>query len=89
MSTVTPRHTEMKLAQFKLLLGTVPGALLKVRPEAIQKFYKTMAIPIRLYDSETWTLNASQIQRLVATEMRLFRSLPGYTLFDHKRNLEI
>ena len=42
-------------------------------------------VPTVLYESENWTLTASQ-RRTEAAEMKLLRPLAGYTLQDHKTN---
>jgi len=56
----------------------------KVRTETILKIYNTLLLPTFLYGSENWT--ASQRRRIEAAEMKLFRPLAGYTLYDHKTN---
>jgi hypothetical protein len=53
---------------------------------SILKIYNTLVLPTFLYGSENWTLIASQRKRIEAAEMKLLRSLAGYTLYDHKTN---
>jgi len=43
-------------------------------------------LPIFLYWSEKWTLTALQRRRIEAAEMKLLRTLAGYTLHGHKTN---
>ena len=57
-----------------------------MRTEIILKIYNTLVLPTFLYGSENWTLIASQRKRIEAAEMKLLRSLAGYTLYDHKTN---
>lgn len=33
------------------------------------KFYKTLAVPVLLYDAENWTLTNTQIERIEVTEV--------------------
>ena len=55
-----------------------------MRTETILKIYNTLIVPTFLYESENWTLTASQRRRTAAAEMKLLRPLAGYTLHDHK-----
>jgi hypothetical protein len=48
--------------------------------------YDVLILPTFLYGSENWTLTASQRRRIEAAELKLLRSLAGYTLYDHKTN---
>jgi len=57
-----------------------------VRTETILKIYNTLVLPAFLYGSENWTLTALQRRRIEVAEMKLLRSLAGYTLYDHKTN---
>jgi len=56
----------------------------KVRTETILNTYNTSIVPTFLYGSENWNLTASYRRRIEAAEMKLLRSLAGYTLHDHK-----
>ena len=49
------------------------------------KFYKTMAVPMLTYACENWTLNRSDRRKIETVEMKLLRSVAGYTLFDKKK----
>jgi two-component SAPR family response regulator len=54
--------------------------------ETILKIYNTLVLPTLLHGSENWTLTASQRRRIEAAEMKLLRTLAGYTLYNHKTN---
>jgi len=53
------------------------------------KPYNTLALPVLLYDSETWTIKASDARRITAAEMKYTRRTAGYTWTDYKTNAEI
>jgi len=42
------------------------------------KLYNTLALPGLLYDSETWTIKASDARRITAAEMK-YMGTAGYT----------
>ena len=56
-----------------------------MRTEIILKIYNTLIIPTLLYGSENWTLAALERRKIEAAEMKLLRTLAGYTLQDHKK----
>ena len=75
------------MAKFLQFIGTIKRTIIrKVRTETILKVYNTLRVPTLLYGSENWTLTASQRRRIEAAEMKLLRTLEGYTLQDHKTN---
>ena len=43
------------------------------------KLYNTLALPVLLCGSETWTIKASDARRITAAEMKYMRRTPGYT----------
>ena len=49
----------------------------------------TLALPVLLYGSETWTIKASDARRITAAEMKYVRRTAGYTWRDYKTNAEI
>ena len=53
------------------------------------KLYNTLALPVLLYDSETWTIKASDARRITAAEMKYMRRTAGYTCTDYKTNAQI
>jgi hypothetical protein len=55
------KDINVKLQRFQQICGTIKRTLaIKVRKEMLLRFYKIMAIPILLYDSECWTLAKRQ-----------------------------
>ena len=50
------------------------------------KFYKVVARPTLLYDSETWVTMTRDMTHLDAAEMRFLRSVKGYTRLDKIRS---
>ena len=78
---------ELKLGKIFKLIGTIKRTIFrKVRKETIFKLYNTLVLPKFLYGSKNLTLTDSQRRRIEAAEMKLLRSLAGYTLYDHKTN---
>jgi len=53
------------------------------------KLYNTLALPVLLYDSETWTIKARDARRITAAEMKYMRRTAGYIWTDYKTNLHI
>ena len=53
------------------------------------KLYNTLALPILLYGSETWTIKASDARRITAAETKYMRRTAGYTWTDYKTNAQI
>jgi hypothetical protein len=53
------------------------------------KLYNTLALPVLLYGSETWTIKARDARRITAAEMKYMRRTAGYTRTDYKRNSQI
>ena len=43
------------------------------------KLYNTLALPVLLYGSETWTVKARDARRTAAAEMKYMRRTAGYT----------
>jgi hypothetical protein len=52
------------------------------------KLYNTLAFPLLLYGSETWTIKARDASRISAAEMKYVRTA-GYTWTDYKTNTQI
>jgi hypothetical protein len=50
------------------------------------KFYKDVARPTLLYGSDTWVNTKRDTTRLEAAEVRVLRSVKGYTRLDKIRN---
>jgi hypothetical protein len=53
------------------------------------KLYHTLALPVLLYGSETWTIKARDAGRISAAEMKYMRRTAGYTWTDYKTNTQI
>jgi hypothetical protein len=43
------------------------------------KLYNTLALPVLLYGSETWTIKARDARRITAAEIKYMRITAGYT----------
>jgi hypothetical protein len=43
------------------------------------KLYNTLALPVLLYGSETWTVKVRDDRRITAAEMKYMRRTAGYT----------
>ena len=73
----------------------IPGILNNVfRPQKPLKKTRikpdnTLALPVLLYGSETWTIKASDARRMTAAEMIYMRRTAGYTWTDYKTNAQI
>jgi len=53
------------------------------------KLYNTLALPVLLYGSETWTIKGRDARRITAAEMKYMRRTAGYTWTDYKTNTQI
>ena len=53
------------------------------------KLYNTLALPVLLYDSATWTVKARDARRITAAEMKYMRRTTGYSWADYKTNTQI
>jgi len=53
------------------------------------KLHNTLAFPVLLYGSETWSVTASDARRITAAEMKYMRRTAGYTGTDYKTNAQI
>ena len=53
------------------------------------KLYNTLALPVLLYGSETWTIKARDARRITAEEMKYMRRTAGYIRTDYKTNAQI
>ena len=50
------------------------------------RYHVLKALPDLLYDSETWTIKASDARRITAAEMKYMRRTAGCTWTDYKTN---
>jgi len=53
------------------------------------KLYNTLALPVLLYGSETWTIKAKDARRITAAEIKYMRRTSGYTRTDYKTITQI
>jgi len=53
------------------------------------KLYNSLALPVLLYGSETWTIKARDARRTAAAEIKYMRRTAGYTGTDYKTNTQI
>jgi hypothetical protein len=53
------------------------------------KLYNTLALPVLLYGSETWTIKARYARRITVAKMKYIRRTAGYTWTDYKTNSHI
>ena len=53
------------------------------------KLYNTLALPVLLCGSETWTIKASDARRITEAEMKYMRRTAGYTWTGYKTNAQI
>ena len=61
----------------------------KTLKKTIIKLYNTLALPVLLYGSETWTIKARDARRITAEEIKYIRRTAGYTWTDYKTNAQI
>jgi hypothetical protein len=57
--------------------------------KTIIKLYNTLALPLLLYGSETWTVKARDTRRITAAEMKYMRKTAEYISTDYKTNTQI
>jgi hypothetical protein len=53
------------------------------------KLHNTLALPVLLYGSETWTIKARDTRRITAAQMKYTRRTAGYIWTDYKTNAQI
>jgi hypothetical protein len=53
------------------------------------KFYKTMAVPILPYGSESWVISKEDKDKVQAAEMGFLRRVKGCARGDRIRNVDI
>ena len=53
------------------------------------KLYNTLALPVLLYGSESWTIKERDARRITTAEMKYMRRTAGYPWTDHKTNRQI
>lgn len=84
------RDINNKISKFQWICGTINRTLKnKTRKETKLKFYKTMAVPVLTYGSESWIIKERDKSKLQAAEMRFLRRVKGCTRRDLIRNEDI
>jgi hypothetical protein len=68
-----------KLNNFLEITGILKNVFrpLKTLKKTRIKLYNTLALPVLLYGSETWTIKASDAKRITAAEMKYTRRKAG------------
>jgi hypothetical protein len=54
-----------------------------------RKVCNVLTVPVILHGNEIWTFRQKDKKSLTAVDMKFFRRIARYTLFDHKMNEEI
>jgi hypothetical protein len=53
------------------------------------KLYNTLALPVFVYGSQTWTIKARDASRISAAEMKCMTRTAGHAWTDYKTNTQI
>jgi len=61
----------------------------KTLKETRIKLYNTLALPVLLYGSETWSIKATDARRITAAEMKYMRRTAVHTWTDYRTNAQI
>jgi hypothetical protein len=61
----------------------------KTLKKTIIKLYNTLALPVLLCGSETWTVKARDARRITAAETKYMRKTAGYIWTDYKTNAQM
>ena len=79
---------DYKLNTFLKITGILNSVFRPQKPlkKTKIKLYNTLALPVLLYGSKTWTIK--QVMP-VAAEMKYMRRTPGYNWTDYKTNVQI
>jgi len=88
LHTIVPATCYIHIVQITGVLNNVfrPQKILK---KTRIKLYNTLALPVLLYGSETWTVKARDARRITAAEMKYMRRTAGYIWTDYKTNAQI
>jgi hypothetical protein len=83
--------TDNKLNNFLKITGILNNVFRpqKTLKKTRIKLYNTLALPVLLYGSKTWSIKASDARRITAAEMKYMRRTAGYTWTDYKTNAQI
>jgi hypothetical protein len=77
-----------KISKFIKTIGVINQVF---KPSLVQEhtrlnIYRTLARPVLIFGSETWTIRKADEKRLQAAEIKFMRKTDGLTLWDRKRN---
>jgi hypothetical protein len=90
ISFVQERDVNNKIQKFQMVCGTISRTLKnKKRKDTLMKFYKTMAVTIISYCSESWVISKKDKDKLQAAEMRFLRNVKYCSRADRIRNVDI
>jgi hypothetical protein len=80
-----------KLNSYLKITGILNNVFRPQRPlkKTRIKLYNTLALPVLLYGSKTWTIKARDASTISTAEMKYMRRTAGYTLTDYKTNTQI
>ena len=80
-----------KLNNFLKITGILNNVFRPQKPlkKTRIKLHNTLALPVLLCGSETWTVKARDARRITAAEMKYMRRTAGYTWTDYKTNAQI
>jgi len=86
-----PLDIDNKLHNFLKITGILNNVFRPQKPlKKIRiKLCNTLALPVLLYGSETWTIKARDTRRITAAEMKYMRRTAGYTWTDYETNTQI
>ena len=78
-------HNYLKITGIINIVFRPQKALKKTRI----KLNNSLAVPVLLYGSETWTVKARDARRITAAETKYMSNRAGYAWTDYKTNTEI
>jgi len=86
MSFEKESDIDNKLHKYLKITGTINNVFKpqKTLKKTRIKLYNTLALPVLLYGSETWTIKARDTRRITAAQMKHMRRTAGYTWTDYK-----
>jgi hypothetical protein len=84
-------NIDSKLHNYSKITGILNNVfrLQKTLQKTRIKLYNTLAFPLLLYGSETWTIKARDARRITAAEMKYTRRTAGYIWTDYETNTDI
>jgi hypothetical protein len=89
-SFIQKRDVNNKIQKFHMVCSTVSRTLKnKTHKDTLMKCYKTMAVPILPYGSESWVTSKKDKDKIQAAKMRFLRRVKGCTRADRIRNVDI